>query len=91
MIITYHFNYYYVKEKGKGDVSVTSLETAKDALDAVGDIKDVSIKYPDKNSKQVTIKVETDSPIFGSSQYVVAIRNTAGKVVPLSLRISKVK
>jgi hypothetical protein len=85
------YGYYYVKEKGKGDVSVTSLETAKDALDAVGDIKDVSIKYPDKNSKQVTIKVDTDSPIFGSSQYVVAIRNTAGKLLPLSLRISKVK
>jgi len=85
------YGYYYVKEKGKGDVSVTSLETAKDALNAVGEIKEASIKYPDKNSKQVTIKVDTDSPIFGTSQYVVAIRNTAGKVLPLSLRISKIK
>jgi hypothetical protein len=85
------YGYYYVKEKGKGDVSVTSLETAEDALNAVGEIKESSIKYPDKNSKQVTIKVDTDSPIFGASQYVVAIRNTAGKVLPLSLRISKIK
>jgi len=85
------YGYYYVKEKGKGDVSVTSLETAEDALNAVGEIKEASIKYPDKNSKQVTIKVDTNSPIFGTSQYVVAIRNTAGKVLPLSLRISKIK
>lgn len=85
------YGYYYVREKGKGDVKVIPLLTAEDALDAVGDIKDISIKYPDKNSKQVTIKVETDSPTFGPSQYVVAIRNTSGKVVPLSLRISKVK
>ena len=85
------YGYYYVKEKGQGDVSVTSLETAEDALNAVGEIKEASIKYPDKNSKQVTIKVSTDSPIFGASQYVVAIRNTSGKLLPLSLRISKVK
>lgn len=85
------YGYYYVREKGKGDVKVIPLLTAEDALDAVGDIKDVSIKYPDKNSKQVTIKVDTDSPTFGPSQYVVAVRNTSGKLVPLSLRISKVK
>ena len=85
------YGYYYVRESGKGDVKVIPLLTAEDALDAVGDIKDVSIKYPDKNSKQVTIKVDTDSPTFGPSQYVVAVRNTSGKIVPLSLRISKVK
>jgi hypothetical protein len=85
------YGYYYVREKDKGDVKVIPLLTTEDALDAVGDIKDISIKYPDKNSKQVTIKVDTDSPTFGPSQYVVAIRNTAGKIVPLSLRISKVK
>jgi hypothetical protein len=85
------YGYYYVRESGKGDVKVIPLLTSKDALDAVGGIKSASIKYPDKNTKQVTIKVETDSPTFGPSQYVVAIRNTAGKVLPLSLRISKTK
>jgi hypothetical protein len=85
------YGYYYVRESGKGDVKVIPLLTAQDSLDAVGDIKSASIKYPDKNTKQVTIKVETDSPTFGPSQYVVAIRNTAGKVLPLSLRISKTK
>jgi hypothetical protein len=85
------YGYYYVKEKGKGDVSVTPLLTAKDALKAVGDIKETSIKYPSKDTKQVTIKIDTDSPTFGPSQYIVAIRNTSGKILPLSLRISKVK
>jgi len=80
------YGYYYVKESGKGQVKVTSLLTAEDALDFVGDINDATIKYPDKNSKQVTIKVDTSK-----GQYVVAVRNTSGKIVPLSLRISKVK
>tara|TARA_R110000822_G_scaffold309634_1_gene439689 strand:+ start:511 stop:1725 length:1215 start_codon:yes stop_codon:yes gene_type:complete len=85
------FGYYYVREYGKGDVKVIPLLTPQDALDAVGDIKNASIKYPSKDAKQVTIKVDTDSPTFGSSQYVVAVRNTSGKLLPLSLRISKVK
>jgi hypothetical protein len=85
------YGYYYVRETGKGNVKVIPLLTEKDALDAVGEIKDASIKYPSKETKQVTIKVDTDSPTFGPSQYVVSIRNTAGKVVPLALRISKVK
>jgi hypothetical protein len=85
------YGYYYVRETGKGNVKVIPLLTEKDALDAVGEIKDASIKYPSKETKQVTIKVDTDSPTFGPSQYVVSIRNTAGKVVPLALRISKTK
>jgi hypothetical protein len=80
------YGYYYVKESGKGQVKVTPLLTAEDALDFVGTINDATIKYPDKNSKQVTIKVDTSN-----GQYVVAIRNTSGKILPLSLRISKVK
>jgi len=80
------YGYYYVKESGKGQVKVTPLLTAEDALDFVGAINGATIKYPDKKSKQVTIKVDTSN-----GQYVVAVRNTAGKIVPLSLRISKVK
>jgi hypothetical protein len=85
------FGYYYVKESGKGDVKVIPLLTAKDALDAVGTIKNTQIKYPSKDTKQVTIKIDTESEIFGPSQYILTIRNTSGKVLPLSLRISKVK
>jgi len=85
------YGYYYVREKGKGDVKVIPLLTAEDAMDAVGTIKNTQVKYPGPNTKQLTIKIDTDSPTFGSSQYQVAVRNTQGKFLPLSLRISKVK
>jgi len=85
------YGYYYVREYGKGDVKVIPLLTAKDSLDAIGTIKNTQIKYPSIDTKQVTIKIDTDSKLFGPSQYVVAIRNTSGKILPLSLRISKTK
>lgn len=85
------YGYYYVREKGKGDVKVTPLLTPKEAMDAVGKITKAEIKYPGPNTKQLTMKVDTDSPTFGPSQYQVSVRNTAGKTLPLSLRISKVK
>lgn len=85
------YGYYYVREYGKGDVKVIPLLTAKDALDAVGTITNTQIKYPSKDTKQLTIKIDTDSKLFGPSQYVVAVRNTSGKILPLSLRISKTK
>ena len=85
------YGYYYVREKGKGDVKVIPLLTAEDAINAIGKITNTEIKYPGPNTKQLTMKIDTDSPTFGSSQYQVAVRNTAGKFLPLSLRISKVK
>ena len=85
------YGYYYVREKGKGDVKVIPLLTAEDAIRAIGKITKTEIKYPGPNTKQLTMKIDTDSPTFGSSQYQVAVRNTAGKFLPLSLRISKVK
>lgn len=86
---SFGYGYYYVKEKGKGDVSVVPILTAQDALDAVGDIKSSQIKYPGPNTKQMSIRVLTDSPLFGPSKYEVNVRNTQGKLLPLSLRISK--
>ncbi len=85
------YGYYYVREYGKGDVKVIPLLTAKDSLNAIGTITSAQIKYPSKDTKQVTIKIDTDSKLFGPSQYVIAIRNTSGKILPLSLRISKTK
>lgn len=85
------YGYYYVREKGKGDVKVIPLLTAEDAIDAIGKITNTEIKYPGPNTKQLTMKIDTDSPTFGPSQYQVAVRNTSGGFLPLSLRISKVK
>lgn len=85
------YGYYYVKEIKGNDVKVIPILTAENAKDAVGDITNTEIKYPGPNTKQLTIKIDTDSPIFGPSRYEVGIRNTQGKILPLSLRISKNK
>ena len=85
------YGYYYVRETKPGEVKVIPLLTPEDAERAVGEINKTEIKYPGPNTKQLTMKINTDSPIFGPSQYQVAIRNTAGKLLPLSLRISKTK
>jgi hypothetical protein len=85
------FGYYYVRETKPGEVKVIPLLTAEDATNAIGNITKTEIKYPGPNTKQLTIKIDTNSPIFGPSQYQVSIRNTSGKLLPLSLRVSKTK
>jgi hypothetical protein len=85
---SFGYGYYYVQEKNKG-VKVVPLLTEQDALDAIGDIKNVEIKYPSINTKQLTIKIETFSSLFGNVKYLVTVRNKSGKIVPLSLNISK--
>jgi hypothetical protein len=85
------FGYYYVRETKPGEVKVIPLLTAEDATNSIGNITKTEIKYPGPNTKQLTIKIDTNSPIFGPSQYQVSIRNTSGKLLPLSLRVSKTK
>ena len=87
---SFGYGYYYVKETSKDQVKVIPLLTAEDALKAVGKISKVEIKYPGPNAKQVTANVFTQSKSFGDSKYQITIRNTSGKLLPLSLRISKV-
>ena len=105
------YGYYYVRETTAGEIKVIPLLTPKAAMDAIGTITNVEIKYPGPNTKQLTIKIDTNKPNkedvvspldgtpenteetlvspFGPSQYQVSIRNTAGNLLPLSLRISK--
>ena len=85
------YGYYYVKEIKGDDVKVVPILTAQDALDAVGQITKAEIKYPGKNTKNVSVKLQADSPLFGPSQYDVVGRNTQGKILPMSLRITKSK
>jgi hypothetical protein len=85
------YGYYYVRETKPGEVKVISLLSPEDAQNAIGNITNTEIKYPGPNTKQLTMKIDTNSPIFGISQYQVSIRNTSGKLLPLSLRISKTK
>jgi hypothetical protein len=85
------YGYYYVRETKPGEVKVIPLLSAKDSEKAIGNITNTEIKYPGPNTKQLTMKIDTESPIFGISQYQVSVRNTAGKLLPLSLRVSKTK
>ena len=86
---SFGYGYYYVQESGKDQVKVTPLLTPEDAIEAIGTIKKTEIKYPGPNTKQLTMNVYTDSKLFGSTKYSITIRNTSGKILPLSLRISK--
>lgn len=86
---SFGYGYYYVKEIKGGDVKVVPILTEKDALNAVGNITKTYIKYPGANTKITALSVEADSEIFGKSKFLVTLRNTQGKLLPLSLRISK--
>lgn len=86
---SFGYGYYYVQESGKDQVKVTPLLTPEDAIEAIGNIKKTEIKYPGPNTKQLTMNVYTDSKLLGSTKYSITIRNTSGKILPLSLRISK--
>jgi hypothetical protein len=85
------YGYYYVRETKPGEVKVVPILSPQDAYDAIGKITNVEIKYPGPTTKILALKIDTDSPTFGPSQYLVAVRNTQGKLLPLSLRISKTK
>ena len=82
------YGYYYVREKKDGTMTVKTLFSETDAKDFVGDVKSVTIRYPQgpKVSKQITAKVDTSVGMF-----VVEIRNSSGKIMPneIKLRITK--
>lgn len=86
---SFGYGYYYVKEAKGGDIKVVPILTAQDALNAVGKLSNIYIKYPGSNTKITAVLVESDSEIFGKSKFLVTLRNTQGKLLPLSLRVSK--
>ena len=88
---SFGYGYYYVKEIAGDDVKVVPILTAEEAKDAAGKVISSEIKYPGPTTKITAVKVKTDSPLFGPSEYLVASRNTQGGIVPLALRISKNK
>ena len=82
----YGYGYWYVREK-KNDIFIYNISTAKDAYNLVGDIKDISIKYPNTETKTLTLKLTAESPILGQVNYLIEIRNTQGKLLPLELKM----
>jgi hypothetical protein len=86
---SFGYGYYYVKEIKGGDVKVVPILTAEDADNAVGNITQTFVKYPGPNTKIAALLIKSNSEIFGESQFLVTLRNAQGKLLPLSLRISK--
>ena len=88
---SFGYGYYYVKEIKGDDVKVVPILTPEQAIDAAGKVTSAQIKYAGPKTKITSVKVKTDSPIFGPSEYMVASRNTQKGIVPLALRITKQK
>lgn len=83
----YDYGYWYVREKDKG-LFVYDNRTKDDVYRFVGDIKNASVKYPNKETKTLTAKLTADSPVLGAVNYLIEIRDTQGKgILPLSLKI----
>ena len=88
---SFGYGYYYVKEIKGDDVKVVPILTPDQAIDAAGKVTSAQIKYAGPKTKITAVRVRTDSPIFGPSEYMVASRNTQKGIVPLALRITKSK
>jgi len=82
----YGFGYYYIREKDKR-LFIYPILTIEDAYGLVGDIKEVKIKYANSETKSTVIKISVESEILGPLDYTIQIRNTQGKVLPVSLQI----
>lgn len=83
----YGYGYWYVRKKKGGDLFVKYLSSAESALDMVGNISEVQIKYPGTNTKSTTIKVITDDESMIDTDYVIELRNERGDILPLSVKM----
>jgi hypothetical protein len=82
----YGYGYYYIREKDK-KLFIYPILTKEDAYKLVGNIKEVKIKYANNETKTTTIKINVESEILGSLNYIIEIRNIQGKILPLYLKI----
>jgi len=77
------FGYYYVKEEAGDSIKVIHLSDATDAMNFVGIVTGVSLRYPQAGrSKQITAKVTTANGTF-----TVEIRNSGGGVIPNEFKL----
>ena len=80
------YGYYYVREY-KNDLKIIPLLTKKDALDAIGEFENVVIKYPSRSTKSTEVSALANSPLFGTIEYTVDMRNVSGQLLPLAIKI----
>jgi hypothetical protein len=85
------YGYYYVRQKPGNKLFIYPVLDEQDAKDLVGDVKSISIKYPNKETKSVTLKIFTNSPVFGEITYLVEVRNTQGNILPLAVKMKLAK
>jgi hypothetical protein len=86
LVSGFGYGYYYVKEKKDG-ISIVPLLTPEEAYKTIGDIKGAQIKYPNSETKSLTIKIPLESEIFGNVDCLIELRNTTGNVLPIALKI----
>jgi hypothetical protein len=85
------YGYYYVKEIKNGSIDIKPLLTIDDAYKAIGNISSAQIKYPNSNTKALTVKLPLKSDLFGEVNCYIEFRNTSGYVLPLALKIKTSK
>jgi uncharacterized protein (DUF2164 family) len=84
------YGYYYVRQDGNS-LKTTPILNKNKALDIIGDITDVNIKYPSGSNKSTEVEVLAKSNIGGDVKYIVDIRNSQGMIVPVSIKIKSKK
>jgi len=95
----YGYGYWYVRPKRKGGFTIYNLTDEQDAIDNVGEVEKVSVRYPyyqiglnkqgkkvGSKSKQISVRIETTKAIF-----LVEVRNSQGKIRPNEVKIKILK
>ena len=88
---SYGYGYYYVRQIKPGSLKIKDLENSEDTYGFVGEIKSVKIKYANKSTKSTEVRIETNSQDLGDNVYVISIRNAAGSLLPIGLKIQTLK
>jgi hypothetical protein len=83
----YGYGYWYVRKKKGNTMFVKELKNQQDAMDMVGNISEVQIKYPGPSTKSTVIKVVTDDESMINTDYLIEFRNDRGGVLPLSVKM----
>jgi len=95
----YGYGYWYIRPRRKGGFTMYNLADEKSAIDNVGEIEKVSVRYPyykvglnkkgkqvGSKSKQISVRIETTKAIF-----LVEVRNSQGKIRPNEVKIKILK
>lgn len=80
------YGYFYVKNKGKNRFEIVDLAIPEDVYNFIGDITNVSIKYPFSGGmnkrKHISIVVTTTT-----GKFAFDVRNAAGDIIPRQINL----